>query len=181
MISRLLLAGSSRIASFERAACLSLVVLIVALIVLNVVTRAANVAIFWVDELAVYAMIWMALIGGSLLLHERKHVAAMLFANILSKHNARRMALTADLLVLAATAGLLVMCIAWFDVVGLARSDFDINAFAADTFNFIYQEPTTTLGLQKYWLWLVVPLVAATMTVHAAANLVTTLQQKEAQ
>jgi TRAP-type C4-dicarboxylate transport system permease small subunit len=124
-------------------------------------------------------MIWMALIGGSLLLHERGHVSAMLFGARLSPASTRRLALIADSLVLATTVGLFVMCVGWYDVLELARHSFDADAFAASTFNFIYQEPTNTIGVHKFWLWLVVPLVAATMSIHAAANLASTFRDED--
>ena len=35
------------------------------LILLNVVTRNIGAALFWVDELAIYAMVWMTFLGAS--------------------------------------------------------------------------------------------------------------------
>ena len=82
-MARILTTMSDRVARVERAVCAILVACIVGLIILNVVTRAMNFALFWVDELAVYCMIWMALFGASVLLQERGHVSVTLVTGIL--------------------------------------------------------------------------------------------------
>ena len=38
-------------------------------------------------------------------------------------------------------------------------------------FNFIYAEPTTTLGIPKYWVWMVMWAFALGATLHSVANL----------
>jgi TRAP-type C4-dicarboxylate transport system permease small subunit len=172
-----LIAFSNRLMRLERATCGLLVALVVGLILLNVLTRAFNVALFWVDELAVYAMIWMALIGASVLLRERRHVAVTLFTHALSDNRRRILTLLVDLLILALVTGMFVMCIAWYDPIGLMRYGFDIGEFAAGTYNFVYQEPTNTLGIRKFWVWLVVPIVSITLLVHTAANLLENLEK----
>ena len=42
-----------------------LAVSITLLILLNVVTRSMGAALYWVDELAIYAMAWMTFLGAS--------------------------------------------------------------------------------------------------------------------
>ena len=162
---------SNKLARMERTACAALAAALTGLILLNVSTRAFNVALFWVDELAVYSMIWMALIGASMLLRERRHVAVTLLTHALADNRRRTMTLLVDVLILAFATGLFLMCLAWYDPVGLLKVGLDIDEFAASTYNFIYQEPTNTLGVQKFWIWLVVPIVSITMSLHAAANL----------
>ena len=39
------------------------------LILLNIVTRYFGAALYWVDELAIYAMVWMTFLGASAALH----------------------------------------------------------------------------------------------------------------
>jgi TRAP-type C4-dicarboxylate transport system permease small subunit len=80
-----------------------------------------------------------------------------------------------DVLVLAFGIMLLVMCYHWFDPVTLARNGFDLHAFSGETFNFMYEDTTSTLGVRKFWFWLVVPVVAFTTTVHALSNLLQTI------
>ena len=170
-MARYLIAISDRVARVERAACGVLIAGIVGLILLNVGTRAFDVALFWVDELAVYSMIWMALVGASALLRERSHVSVTLVTGLLSDNSRRFVAAAVDFLILLFAAGLFLMCLKWYDPIGLIRYGFDVEEFAAGTYNFIYQEPTNTLGIQKFWLWLVVPVVSLNMTLHALANL----------
>lgn len=170
-MARRLSTMSDRVAGIERTTCAVLIAGIVGLILLNVGTRAFDVALFWVDELAVYCMIWMSLIGASAILRERRHVAVTLVIGLLSESHRRSVSVTVDTLILSFAAGLFLMCLKWYDPIGLFRSGFDIEKFAASTYNFIYQEPTNTLGIQKFWLWLVVPIVSLSMTLHALANL----------
>ena len=63
----------------------------------------------------------------------------------------------------------------WFDPMTLMRLGFDTREFSGETFNFMYQDTTATLGVAKFWFWLVVPLVAVTISVHALSNLLRTV------
>jgi hypothetical protein len=56
------------------------------------------------------------------------------------------------------------------------RHGFDTGAFQAATFNFIYAEPTTTLGIAKSWVWLVMWAFSLGMVLHGLANLATHLR-----
>ena len=170
-MARILTTMSARVATVERAVCAILVACIVGPIILNVVTRAMNFALFWVDELAVYCMIWMALFGASVLLQERRHVSVTLVTGMLSDRWRRNVSIVVDVLIFAFAAGLFLMCLQWYDPIGLIRYGFDFEEFAASTYNFIYQEPTNTLGIRKFWIWLVVPIVSLRMSLHALANL----------
>ena len=70
---------------------------------------------------------------------------------------------------------LLVLCYHWFDPVTLMKLGFDTREFSGQTFNFMYQEGTNTLGMSKFWFWLVVPVAAFNTSVHALSNLLQTL------
>jgi hypothetical protein len=65
----------------------------------------------------------------------------------------------------------LVLSWQWYDPVALIKSGFDLDIFRQTTFKFIYSEPTNTLGIGKFWVWLAVPIMAIAMSVHAVANL----------
>ena len=41
------------------------------LILLNIVTRYFGAALYWVDELAIYAMVWMTFLEASAALHHQ--------------------------------------------------------------------------------------------------------------
>ncbi len=150
----------------------ALVAALVLLILLNIITRAAGAAIFWVDELAIYTMIWMALIGASVMLRKRMAVAVTLLTELLPPGIRRVVHRIVDAILLFFAITLLVLCWQWYDPVALVRSGFDFDVFAQETFKFIYTEPTNTIGIAKFWVWLAVPLMSVSMTLHALANFV---------
>ena len=162
---------SNRLVRIEKAACGVLAAALIALILLNVVTRAFDVALFWVDELAIQAMVWMAFFGTSVLVRQRGHVSVELSLERISTRLQRLASLTVDVLIVVFAAGLFVMCWYWYDPLGIIQYRFNPEEFAAATYNFIYQEPTVSLGIPKFWIWLVMPLVSINMSVHAVANL----------
>jgi TRAP-type C4-dicarboxylate transport system permease small subunit len=158
--------------SIEKWLITALAAMLVLLILLNVVTRAAGVAIFWVDELATYTMIWMAFIGASAMVRMRSAVAVTLITDYLPETYRRKIARVVDGTVVLLSAVVLYLCWQWYDPIALVRSGFDLDLFAQDTFKFIYNEPTNTIGIAKFWIWLAVPLMALGMTLHGLANLI---------
>lgn len=162
---------SNAILRVEKAVVTGLAAVLVLLILLNIFTRAAGAAIFWVDELAIYVMIWMALLSASAMLRMRRGVAVTLITDLLPQVIRRAVAKLVDAILLFFAITLLVLCWHWYDPAALARSGFDFDEFAATTFKFIYSEPTNTIGIAKFWVWLSVPVMAVAMTLHALANL----------
>jgi len=161
---------SGGILAVEKALLIFLAAAVTGLILLNVVTRSADYALYWVDELAIYSMIWMVMIGASLIVRLRKGIAVTILDEILPENGKVAMALVVDLMVLAFSITLIWLCYIWYDPITLISVDFDLAAFSADSFNFIYEEPTNTLGISKFWIWMIVPVTAITMTVHALTN-----------
>lgn len=162
---------SNALLRVERFAVTGLVAALLLLILLNIVTRELGSALFWVDELATYTMIWMALIGASAMVRMRAAVAVTIVVDLLPPRPRRWIGRIVDALLLVFALALLVLCWQWYDPVALARSGFDFDAFAASTFKFIYSEPTNTIGIGKYWVWLAVPVMSLNMSLHALANL----------
>jgi TRAP-type C4-dicarboxylate transport system permease small subunit len=162
---------SNTILRLEKQLLAFLAAALVVLILLNIVTRAAGAAIFWVDELAIYAMIWMALIGASAMVRMRMGVAVTLVTDLLPQRLQRAVARFVDAVLLLFAIALSILAWQWYDPVALIQSGFDLDVFAQNTFKFIYTEPTNTIGIQKFWVWLAVPVMAAAMTIHAIANL----------
>jgi TRAP-type C4-dicarboxylate transport system permease small subunit len=162
---------SNAVLSVEKRLITALAAAVALLILLNIITRAAGAAIFWVDELAIYTMIWMALIGASVMLRMRVGVAVTLITDLLPNHIRNVVARIADTIVLCFAIALLILAWQWYDPIALIRSGFDFDQFAQDTFKFIYTEPTNTIGIQKFWVWLAVPIMSVGMTIHALANL----------
>lgn len=171
---------SRRLAGVEEAAAGLLAAAVAGLILLNVATRTAGAALFWVDELAIYAMVWMAFLGMSITLQRRSGVSVTILTDALPPRLHRAAALLVDGISLAFSLFLLWLCWCWYDPATLASVSYSVDAFVGETFNFIYREPTQTIGIEKYWIWLIVPLTGAAMTVHALANLLEALRSPQA-
>ncbi len=162
---------SSAILRIEKYLLIVLAGSVTGLILLNVVTRSLSMSIFWVDELAIYAMIWMMMVGASVKIRMRKGIAVTLAQNYLSERVAAPLRIAVDVVIFLFSITLVVLCWLWFDPLQLATVGFDIQLFAAKSFNFIYQEPTNTIGIPKFLVWLIMPFVALTMTLHSSVNL----------
>lgn len=167
---RAVLALSAGILSLERRLIMGFMALLVALILLNVVTRYAGASLYWVDESAVYSVVWLAFIGGSAMTRLRLDFAMTLLTDKLSPTWARRAKITAGLGVVAFAVALGLMCWLWLDPAGLAQAGFDAKRFAAATFNFVYTERTQTLNWPSWSLYLIVPIFSATLFIHGLAN-----------
>src|SRR5437870_11867885 len=62
---RIIVRASSLLLAFERIALMGLMYLLTALILVNVVTRYSHFPIYWIDESAVYCVVWLTFIGAS--------------------------------------------------------------------------------------------------------------------
>ena len=144
---------------------------LVGLILFNVVTRAAGVAVYWVDELAIYTMTWLVFIGAGHAVRLRRHVRVTLLLPALPDRVRRGAELGIDVLVWAFCLLCVWMSWVWFDPPGIIAAGFDPDVFSARTFNFIYDEPTLTIGIAKPWVWLVMPWFSVAASVHAGANI----------
>ncbi|WP_282605318.1 TRAP transporter small permease [Pelagibius sp. Alg239-R121] len=162
---------SAGLLQLEKYALIFLAASVTGLILVNVTTRSLSMAIYWIDELAIYAMIWMVMIGASVTIRQRKGIAVTLAEAFVGDRINSLFRVLVDLLILLFAATLLVLCWLWYDPLAFAAAGFDAEAFSADSFNFIYQEPTNTIGVPKYLVWLVMPLTATSMLLHALANL----------
>ncbi|MBB2971906.1 TRAP transporter small permease [Mesorhizobium sp. RMAD-H1] len=167
---RLVICLSDAIFACEKAVVGGLMALLLGLILLNVGTRYAGMPLYWVDEAAVYAMVWLAFIGASALTRLRLDFAVTLLSDKLSEKNARRMKAVASLFGTVFALALCVMCWRWMDPVGIASAGFDAKAYAGETFNFLYTEKTQTLRWPTWAVSLVIPIFAITMLIHTLAN-----------
>jgi len=145
--------------------------LILALVLLNVVTRAIERPLYWVDEAAVLTMVFVTFVGASLLVHLRMDFAVTLLVDPLPaglRHAAR---VVADLLVLFFGLLMVVLCWWWFDLPGIAAFGWEMQPYFAETFNGIYMERPNTIPLRKFWFFLIMPWFALTLSLHATTNL----------
>ena len=165
-----LISLSDRLARVEKLLLAALAAVLVGLILLNVVTRAVDVAVYWVDEMAIYAMIWLVFVGAGHALRLRRHVRVALLLPVLSEPLRRPVEVGIDLLVWIFCLFSIWLAWIWYDPLAFASTGFDKDVFSSGTFNFIYDEPTSTIGIRKFWVWLVMPWFALTASVHAGAN-----------
>ncbi|MGJ7459741.1 TRAP transporter small permease [Halomonas sp. MA07-2] len=167
MLSRL----SDRLARLEEIAAAALAASVTLLILVNVAFRAAGSPLYWISELAIFAMIWMTFLIAGAVLKRRQGIAVTLVADALPGFAHRLLMVLVDLAVLVFAVLLLWLCWRWYQPLELARLGFDVRAFQGETFNFIYAENTSTLGIPKFWVWLIVPWFALSLTFHAVVNL----------
>lgn len=166
---------SHGIERIERLLIRVIVLALPLMILANAAGRALRSPIYWMDELAILTMVWLAMIAMSLTLKTRDAVAVTMLLDVVSPRVMKVMRVTVDLLVLAFGLIMVVLSWYWFDPLTLAHFGFDTREFAGETFNFMYQDTTSTLGLHKFWFWLVVPVSALCTCVHGLFNLTQTL------
>lgn len=166
-----IVAVSGRLLRVEHRAIQGLMFLLSALILLNVVTRYTGYPIYWIDESAVYSVVWLTFIGASAMTRMRLDFAVTMLTERFSERGAAIFRVIATLGVVLFGISLGVMCWLWLDPVGIAQAGFDAREYAGQSFNFIYTERTQTLNWPTWVIYLIMPLFAVSMTLHALANL----------
>ncbi|MBH1979649.1 MAG: TRAP transporter small permease [Comamonadaceae bacterium] len=170
------MALSTAVLRAERAALTVLMGLLVLLILLNVVTRYSGTPIYWVDEAAVFTMVWLTFVGASVMTRLRMDFAVGLVSDQLPPGGAKVLKVIATLGVLVFALALVWMCWVWMDPRGIAAAGFNAKDYAEASFNFIYTERTQTLEWPTWVLQLILPIFSLTLTVHAFANLLEELE-----
>jgi TRAP-type C4-dicarboxylate transport system permease small subunit len=168
---RFALAVSAGLLLVERAAVRAIMALLAVLILINVVTRYSGTPIYWIDESAVYSVVWLTFVGASAMTRMRLDFAVTMLADALPERHRRALKVAAGVCVVALGMLLILFCWLWFDPAGFAAARFDAREYAAESFNFIYTERTQTLDWPTWALYLTVPIFAVSMTIHATANL----------
>ncbi len=172
-----MIGASSFLLAFERYALMGLMYLLTALILVNVVTRYSHFPIYWIDESAVYCVVWLTFIGASAMTRLRLDFAVTMMTERLSLRNQKIAKVIATSLVVVFGVSLIATCVLWMDPVGLARAGFDGRKLAAETFNFLYTERTQTLNWPTWVVYLTLPIFAVSITTHGFANLLEDLEQ----
>ncbi|MFG1383580.1 TRAP transporter small permease [Xanthobacter versatilis] len=172
----LLLALSSGLLAFERVAVIGLMGLVGCLILLNVVTRYSGTPIYWIDESAIYAVVWLAFIGASAMTRLRLDFSVGMLTERLPPTGVKVARAIATAFTVLFGLMLSYMCWLWMDPVGIAAAGFDARTFAGETFNFLYTEHTQTLNWPTWAVSLVIPLFGVSITIHGLANLAEDLE-----
>lgn len=167
----LVMAASRGLLAFERLAIMGFMYLLTLLILVNVVTRYSHMPIYWIDESAVYSVVWLTFIGASAMTRLRLDFAVTMMTERFSASKQRLFKVIATGMVILFGVGLMITCVLWMDPVGIIGAGFDAKKFAGQTFNFLYTERTQTLNWPTWVLYLTLPIFAVSMTIHGIANL----------
>lgn len=163
---------SNKWVRIERVTAAALAAAVTGLILLNVITRAFSTSIFWIDEAAIYAMIWMTFLAASAMIAQRDSIAVTFVPDLCSIPVQRRITIVVDIIVLAFGVLMVWVCWRWFNPAAFIAASGDIAAFQSNTFNFIYSEPTMTLGIKKAPIWTIMAVFACSVILHGLANLI---------
>lgn len=168
---RALQKASETVLRVEKFLLGALMTLLFVLILVNVVTRYARMPLYGNDEASVFAMVWLTFIGASCMTRLRMDFSVALLTEYLKPGLAKAFQAGATLIVLGFSLALAAMCWVWLDPIGIARAGFDAQAYAGESFNFLYTERTQTLEWPTFIVMSVVPLFALTTILHGATNL----------
>lgn len=168
---RAVVALSNGLLAIERVAIMSFMGILTLLILINVTTRYAGLPIYWIDESAVYATVWLTFIGASAMTRLRLDFAVTMLTERLSARGQQIARIISTLAVVGFGLGLATMCWLWMDPAGIASAGFDAKSYAGETFNFLYTERTQTLNWPSWIVYLVLPIFAVSMTLHGLANM----------
>lgn len=141
------------------------------LLLINVLTRALNVPLYWVDEAAIMAMIWMALFAASASIQKRSSIAVTLIIDLIPTVATKYLIVLVDLIILLFFLTFFYLCWNWFDIINLYKLDWNVSKFSMESFNFLYEEPSMTLGINKFWFWLILPIFSLSSSIHSTINL----------
>jgi TRAP-type C4-dicarboxylate transport system permease small subunit len=167
---------SGRLLAAERITISGLMFLLTGLILLNVVTRYTGIPLYWVDEAAIFSVVFLTFVGASAMTRLRLDFAVTMLTERFSERGVRIAKVIATFTVLLFGLMLMWMCVLWLDPIGIARAGFNARDFAGESFNFIYTERTQTLNWPYWVLYMIMPLFAVCMSIHSAANLLEDLQ-----
>lgn len=162
---------SAALLSVERMAITGLMFLLAGLILLNVATRYSGMPIYWIDESAVYSVVWLTFIGASAMTRLRLDFAVTMLTERLPPAGVKVAKVLSTFAVIVFGLALAAMCWAWMDPIGIAAAGFDAREFAGKTFNFLYTERTQTLNWPTWAVNLIMPIFAVSIVIHGLANI----------
>lgn len=131
-------------------------IIVFLLIIFNVITRSLGNPFYWVDELAVYMMIWMVFLALPVLVSTNKNLSVSIISDFISVEKRAYLRLLSSVVTALVLMLMVFYSYKWYSFHLLLSVGMDVEEFSFQTFNYIYQEPTNTLPFNKYWIWLVV-------------------------
>lgn len=171
LIGNVVTAISQSILKIEKLLAGAFMGLLLGLILLNVATRFFRMPIYWIDEASIFAMIWLGMVGASVMTRLRIDFAVTLISDHFPPKGVAFLRALANAVALAFALGFVAMCWIWLDPIGIASFGFDAGAYAAQTFNFLYTENTQTLEWPTWLVTIILPVFAVNLSIHTLANL----------
>lgn len=162
---------SAGLSAVERLILRLLIAVLALSVLMNVLLRMIGITLAWADEVGVYSMVLSGFVGASLMLRARIDPAVLLLHEFLPARAVRLLRMTVSALSALFGVILIYLCLRWFDPIQMISVGFDVNAFQAATFNFIYTDRTAITGTPAYLLYLIIPYFALAITIHALTNL----------
>lgn len=162
---------STGLSAVERLLLRVLIAVLALSVLMNVLLRMIGITLAWADEVGVYSMVLSGFVGASLMLRARIDPAVLLLHEFLPAKSVRLLRMTVSALSALFGVILIYLCLRWFNPMQMISVGFDINAFQAATFNFIYTDRTAITGTPAYLLYLIIPYFAVAITIHALTNL----------
>ncbi len=166
---------SLRLARIENVIAGLLIGIVFVLLLANTATRAFGKPVIWIDELAIYAMIWAGFLGASAGLATNTHIAVTLLPDYFGARGRWWSSVFIHTVLTAFFVIFAVILWRWFSPLELAHAE-SLAAFSAETFNYMYSEPAMTMPVPKYLFWLVLPLFCLSAFFHCLSNLMTALE-----
>lgn len=162
---------STGLSAVERLLLRVLIAVLALSVLMNVLLRMIGITLAWADEVGIYSMVLSGFVGASLMLRARIDPAVLLLHEFLPAKSVRLLRMTVSALSALFGVILIYLCLRWFNPMQMISVGFDINAFQAATFNFIYTDRTAITGTPTYLLYLIIPYFAVAITIHALTNL----------
>ncbi|HBM27606.1 MAG TPA: C4-dicarboxylate ABC transporter permease, partial [Halomonas sp.] len=126
---------SNGLARCEEITAAVLAAAVTCLILTNIAFRALGSPLYWVSELAIYAMIWMTFLIAGAVLKRRQGIAVTLLSDLLPPTGRKLVGVAVDAMVLLFALLLVWLCWRWYQPLTLAQTGFDTRAFQGQTFN----------------------------------------------
>ncbi len=137
--------------NFEELVAGSFLILMSLATFVNVILRYFfNSPIEWAEEFSRYAFIWLVFIGAALATKHKKHIVIDTVLVVMPRRIQSLMSFLADLVSLA-----LMLTLVYFGWV--------LMTYAT--------QPTATMKIPQYWVYLAVPLSAALIVLHSLSDI----------
>lgn len=117
--------------------------------------------LLWSDELAIFCLIWITFIGGSMVLKEKSSPSITLFIDAVSKTYKKYLTIISNLILLIFVAYVLYLAMDW-----IMKPN-------------IFIQKSTALNWPKIYFYLSIPISFAFSTIHVINNTIQTFKAED--